>query len=110
MATATRPEQPPSSGPWYSPSVEEVEERVGVDRAVGLSSQQAAESLAEHGPNALPAEQQAPGWRRFLLQYRSYMQIILVAATIVSLAVKQWSTGVLLVLITVINALVGLRQ
>ena len=35
---------------------------------------------------------------------------ILVAAAIVSLAVKQWSTGVLLVLITMLNAVVGLRQ
>ena len=112
MATATRPgfEQPSSSVSWYSTSVEEVEERMGVDRALGLSSRDAADMLAEHGPNALPAEQQAPGWRRFLVQYRSYMQIILIAAAIVSLAVKQWSTGVLLVAITVINALVGLRQ
>ena len=51
-----------------------------------------------------------PGWRRFAEQYRSYMQIILVAAAIVSLAIKEWSTGVLLILITVLNAVVGLRQ
>ena len=38
------------------------------------------------------------------------MQIILVAAAIVSLAIKEWSTGVLLILITVLNAVVGLRQ
>src|SRR5262249_60794895 len=47
---------------------------------------------------------------RFLAQYRSYMQIILLAAAIVSLAIKEWSTGVLLILITVLNAVVGLRQ
>ena len=38
------------------------------------------------------------------------MQIILLAAAIVSLAIKEWSTGVLLILITVLNAVVGLRQ
>ena len=32
------------------------------------------------------------------------------AAAIVSLAIKEWSTGVLLILITVLNAVVGLRQ
>ena len=52
---------------------------------------------ARTGPNALPAEKPTPGWRRFLGQYRSYMQIILVAAAIVSLAIKEWSTGVLLI-------------
>ena len=70
----------------------------------------AAELLSEHGPNTLPTEKATPGWRRFLDQYRSYMQLILLAAAIVSLAVKEWSTGVLLVLITVLNAVVGLRQ
>ena len=84
--------------------------RLGVDPSVGLSGQKAAELLESHGPNALPAEAAVPGWRRFLEQYRSYMQIILVAAAIVSLAIKEWSTGVLLILITVLNAVVGLRQ
>ena len=38
------------------------------------------------------------------------MQIILVAAAVVSLLIKEWSTAVLLVLLTVLNAVVGLRQ
>ena len=76
---------------------------------MGLSGHEAADLLERNGPNALPAEK-PPGWRRFLEQYRSYMQIILVAAAIVSLAIKEWSTAVLLVGITVLNAVVGLRQ
>jgi len=95
---------------WYSASPEDVAAKLGVDPSVGLSSAKAAELLETHGPNALPAEAAVPGWRRFLDQYRSYMQIILVAAAIVSLAIKEWSTGVLLILITVLNAVVGLRQ
>ena len=38
------------------------------------------------------------------------MQLILVGAAIVSLAIKEWSTGVLLLAITLLNAVVGLRQ
>src|SRR6201987_900929 len=38
------------------------------------------------------------------------MQIILVAAAIVSLLIKEWSTGILLLALTVLNAVVGLRQ
>jgi hypothetical protein len=37
-----------------------------------------------------------PGWRRLSAQYRSYMQIILLGAAIVSLAIQEWSIGVLL--------------
>jgi len=41
-----------------------------------------------------------PGWRRFLDQYRCYMQLILVGTAVVSLVIKEWSTGVLLLILT----------
>ncbi|WP_042385222.1 cation-translocating P-type ATPase [Streptacidiphilus melanogenes] len=96
--------------PWYARPAQEVASRLGVDPATGLSESRAAELLAAHGPNALPEEQARPEWLRFLDQYRSYMQIILVAAAIVSLAIKEWSTGILLIALTLFNAVVGLRQ
>jgi Ca2+-transporting ATPase len=77
---------------------------------MGLSAAQAADLLAKNGPNSLPEEKPKPGWRRFLGEYRSYMQIILVAAAVVSLLIKEWSTAVLLILLTVLNAVVGMRQ
>jgi Ca2+-transporting ATPase len=101
---------PTADGNWYSRSPDEVSAALGVDPATGLSASRAAELLAANGPNALPEEKPKPGWLRFLEEYRSYMQIILVAAAIVSLAIKEWSTGVLLLLLTVLNAVVGLRQ
>jgi P-type Ca2+ transporter type 2C len=112
MATTARLQAPKAAGGngWYAVSPDDVAARLGVDPSIGLSSQKAAELLQTQGPNALPAEAEVPGWRRFAEQYRSYMQIILVAAAIVSLAIKEWSTGVLLILITVVNAVVGLRQ
>jgi len=110
VAVDERIERSAESERWYTLAGDLVADRLGVDPALGLSSEQAARLLAKHGPNALPAEKPQPGWQRFLQQYRSYMQIILLAAAIVSLAVKQWSTAVLLVLITVVNAVVGLRQ
>jgi P-type Ca2+ transporter type 2C len=98
------------SGGWFARSPDEVTAALGVDPAAGLASAQAAELLARNGPNALPEEKPKPGWLRFLEQYRSYMQIILLVAALVSLLIKEWSTGVLLVLLTVLNAVVGLRQ
>ena len=38
------------------------------------------------------------------------MQIILIGAAVVSLLIKEWSTAVLLLLLTILNAVVGLRQ
>jgi P-type Ca2+ transporter type 2C len=95
---------------WYARSPEEVTAAFQVDPAAGLSAARAAELLARNGPNALPEEKPKPGWRRFLDQYRSYMQIILIAAAIVSLLIKEWTTAVLLLGLTVLNAVIGLRQ
>jgi Ca2+-transporting ATPase len=103
--------QPATAGQnWYARSTDDVVAALGVDPAVGLTAARAAELLAANGPNALPEEKPKPGWRRFLEQYRTYMQIILVAAAIVSLLVKEWSTAVLLLALTVLNAVIGVRQ
>ena len=95
---------------WYALSADDVAGRLGVDPADGLSAAKAAELLQKNGPNALPAEKPTPAWRRFVGQYRSYMQIILLIAGVASLAIGQWSTGGVLILLTVFNAVVGLRQ
>jgi len=95
---------------WYALSADDVAQRLGADPVGGLSAATAADRLQKNGPNALPAEKAVPGWRRFLEQYRSYMQIILLIAAVVSLAIGEWSTGAVLALLTVVNAMVGLRQ
>ena len=103
--------QPATTGrDWYARPTDEVATALGVDPAVGLTAARAAELLAANGPNALPEEKPKPGWRRFLEQYTTYMQIILVVAAVVSLLVKEWSTAVLLLALTVLNAVIGVRQ
>ncbi|MFE0256683.1 cation-translocating P-type ATPase [Streptomyces sp. NPDC059010] len=101
---------PEPERPWYTRPPDAVAKALGVDPAVGLTGAQAAERLRRDGPNALPEEQPPPKWRRLLDQYRSYMQIILVAAAIVSLLIQEWATAVLLLVLTVINAVIGVRQ
>ncbi|HUK77994.1 MAG TPA: cation-transporting P-type ATPase, partial [Thermoleophilia bacterium] len=109
-ATAPAPTEAAATGRWYALSGDEVARRLGVDPGSGLSAAKAAELLQKDGPNALPAEKAEPGWRRFVDQYRAYMQIILLVAAVVSLAIGQWSTGAVLIFLTVFNAVVGLRQ
>ncbi len=95
---------------WYALTADEVASRLEVDPSVGLSAGRAEELLRANGPNALPEEKSTPGWRRFIDQYRAYMQLILSVAAIVSLAIKEWSTAVVLIGLTLLNAVVGLRQ
>src|SRR3954447_980917 len=95
---------------WYSRSSDELALSLHVDTAVGLSSSEAAELLTTHGRNELPEENTRSTWLRFLDEYRSFMQLILSGAAIVSLVIQEWSTAVLLVALTLLNAVVGLRQ
>ncbi|GGX80392.1 cation-translocating P-type ATPase [Streptomyces fructofermentans] len=95
---------------WYALSPQDTASALGVDPGTGHSAARAAELLAANGPNALPEEKPPPAWRRFLGQYRSYMQLVLLAAALVSLLIAQWSTAILLVALTLLNAVVGLRQ
>ena len=95
---------------WYALTPEDVATKLDVDPAQGLSAARAAELLQQNGPNALPAEATTPVWQQFLGQYRSYMQIILVAAAVASMLIGEISTGIVVLAITAFNALGGMRQ
>jgi len=113
MATAEGTRERPASAAgerWYALDPAEVAGRLGVVVDSGLSAGEAAGRLKRDGPNALPVEQPPSAIRRFLAEYTSYMQLILVGAAIVSLVIKEWTTAIVLIVITLFNALVGLRQ
>jgi P-type Ca2+ transporter type 2C len=101
---------PPPRPDWYARPARDVTSSFAVDPAAGLTTAKAAELLAANGPNALPEEKPRPMWLRFLDEYRSYMQIVLLGAAVVSLVISEWSTAVLLFLLTLVNAVGGLRQ
>jgi P-type Ca2+ transporter type 2C len=86
MATTQEALEPssPERDSWYAVDPAEVVARLGVDVVTGLSGTEAAERLARDGPNMLPVEQPPSSLRRFLGEYTSYMQLILVGAAVVS--------------------------
>src|SRR6186997_578338 len=112
MATTDNAGTRPVTGEqrWYALEPADVARRLGVDVDLGLSDSEAAERLRRDGLNALPEEKPPSKFRRLLGQYTSYMQIILVAAAVVSLVIKQWSTAIVLFVLSLINAITGLRQ
>jgi Ca2+-transporting ATPase len=96
---------------WYALTAEEVAKQQGVDPAKGLSAAEAQARRQQYGPNQLAGKQKEPGWQAFLRQYKDFMQIILVAAAVISLLiVHQVSTFIALMLLTVFNAVLGMRQ
>jgi P-type Ca2+ transporter type 2C len=112
MTTSTPPATiPPEQGPiWHTLSIEKALQEQGVDAATGLSQEEAERRLKKFGPNKFAEAKKVPGYIAFLNQYKDPMQIVLLVAAIVSLIIQQWSTALILVILTLFNALLALRQ
>jgi Ca2+-transporting ATPase len=117
MATMTQAPAPGEKLPdaeaivWHSLAPSEVTELLVVDPKRGLASGEAAARLASIGPNRFAEAAVEPRWHAFLRQYRDPMQIVLLVAGIGSLyPLKELGTGLVLLFLTLFNAVLGLRQ
>ena len=96
---------------WHGLDVTHVAQNLDLAPDQGLSAIEASNRLARYGPNRLAEKKKETGWQAFARQYRDLMQIILLTAAVVSVVVTGvWSTTIVLVLLTVFNAVLGLRQ
>jgi Ca2+-transporting ATPase len=111
VATVTSISPIDKTSDWYRLSAEETCRLLDVDPAVGLSTAEVERRRAQHGPNKLAEEAKEPAWKAFLRQYRDLMQLVLVGAAVVSIvALQDVSTGLVVLGLTVVNALMGLHQ
>ena len=84
-------------------------ESLGVTEA-GLSSVEAVDRLACHGPNLLPQVHARGPLRRFLAQFNNVLIYVLLAAAAVTGALQHWvDTGVILAVVLA-NASIGFLQ
>lgn len=96
---------------WHVLSADAALQEQEVDRRAGLSSAEVAARTERFGPNEFTADRVEPRWRAFLRQYADPMQIVLVLAGLASIyPLKQLGTGSLLLILTLLNAVLGLRQ
>jgi P-type Ca2+ transporter type 2C len=96
---------------WHGSTADEVSVKLGVDPASGLDSGEVEKRRAQYGPNKLAEPPKEPGWHAFLGQYRDLMQYVLLGAAIVSIvALQEFSTGIAILGLTVLNAVLGLNQ
>lgn len=103
-ATETQPK-------WYGLTAEAAAQQLKVDPAKGLSAAEAQQRQQQYGPNKLAGKAKEPGWQAFLRQYKDFMQILLVGTAVVNqIFTQELNTTILLLLLTVLNAVMGLNQ
>src|SRR3954451_4601104 len=96
---------------WHVLSREGAVQELQVEPERGLTSEEAAARLAHYGPNKFAEAKAEPRWDAFLRQYQDPMQIVLLVAGVISIyPVKQPGTGVMILLLTLLNAVLGLNQ
>ena len=76
----------------------------------GLAEAEAAERLARHGPNALPAPPRPGLAARFLHQFDDLLIRVLLFAAVLTAALGEWADTVVILAVVLINAGVGLLQ
>src|SRR3954451_11653828 len=96
---------------WYTLPPEQVTDGLDVDPTQGLSQAEAASRLDTYGPNKFAVKTGEPRWRAFVRQYQDGMQIVLLVAGIGSIwPVHELATGLVIIFLTLFNAVLGLRQ
>jgi Ca2+-transporting ATPase len=108
--TDSSPETP-DVAPWHGLTGGETCARLGVDPQAGLDGPEVERRRREVGPNRLAEAEKEPGWRAFVRQYKDLMQLVLLGAAIVSVAaLQEFSTGIVIFGVTLLNAVLGLNQ
>jgi P-type Ca2+ transporter type 2C len=94
---------------WHVIGIDKVLEELQ-SRPEGLPATEAASRLQQHGPNELQEKKKRPVWMMFLLQFKDFMILILLAAAIVSAVVGDLKDMIVIMVIVIINAVVGFLQ
>ncbi|MCD7753096.1 MAG: calcium-translocating P-type ATPase, PMCA-type [Clostridiales bacterium] len=102
---------------FHSTTREQALEQLHSDRENGLTGQQAAERLSEHGENRLREKPKKTNLQRFIDQFKDAMILILLVAAAVSFAIacvqgdpQEFFEPALILLIVIVNAVIGVMQ
>ncbi|MCL5058972.1 MAG: calcium-translocating P-type ATPase, SERCA-type [Actinobacteria bacterium] len=98
------------AGQWHMMTVREVLEALQVNSARGLGEREAGERLARFGPNQMAKAPPMPLWRLFSNQFKDFLVLVLLAATILAGFLGEYADAVTIMIIVIINALLGCFQ
>ena len=88
----------------------EVLKALGSDALAGLSPEEAARRLAEHGPNTLPETEHRSLWRVLASQFASPLIYILFVAAAIAFAMGKRGDSIVILVVVIINAVIGAFQ
>ncbi len=94
---------------WYTLRKDEVLKRLSTTES-GLSEEEAARRLIKFGPNKLKEVKKKTIFTLFAEQFKSFLIVILIFATIASILVGDYTEGLVILAIVIISASLGVLQ
>jgi len=95
---------------WHSLTAPEALERLGADPVRGLSEEEAARRLAEHGPNELKAARRTSPWTILLAPLKNALILVLLAAVGLSAVLGDVLEAAVIAAIVILAVLLGFVQ
>ncbi|QFT88811.1 Calcium-transporting ATPase [Bacillus sp. THAF10] len=95
---------------WHEMRAEEVEQQINSDIHAGLSESEAKSRLHQFGTNELKEAERPNAFLLFLEQFKDFMVVVLLAATLISGLLGEYIDAVAIIAIVVINAFLGFFQ
>ena len=89
---------------WHTLSVIDAACALVVVPSDGLSTATAGERLAQYGENKLAAAVPRPLWRKFLDQFRNFLVIVLLSATVLAWAIGDLKDAAVILVVVLLNA------
>lgn len=101
---------------WHTLSTSDTEQKLGSNSQFGLTEKQAQEQRKKYGINQLEEQKKKPIIIKFLEQFKDFMIIILLIASVISAIVTKmegsndYFDSIIIIAIVVFNAIMGLVQ
>ncbi len=95
---------------WHALTAEQTLTQLATPVETGLSSEEAAHRLSVHGPNALAEAQGATFLQMVLDQFKNFLVILLLVASIVSALLGEYIDAAAIMAIVILNAILGVVQ
>ncbi len=95
---------------WCHLSAEDVMQSLAVDPNVGLSASDVVKRQQIYGLNTLPERKPPSALWVFLEQFKDFMVLVLLGATLISGLLGEYEDAITIILIVIVNAILGFVQ
>lgn len=95
---------------YFTQSVAETLEQLGVESSNGLSEARVSQLKEELGPNRLEAKKKKPIYKILLSQLQDWLIYVLLAAVTITLFMGEYVDSIIITLVILINASIGTFQ